>query len=202
MCLFLMLWIVKMFKRKAKVAEDTKKRAASTGDDTTSSKRSKATPDETVKATSAITKSDSSSTSTSTALTKKKQKFVIPKPGQAGAKDASLMEGKRFVITGTFPEVGGGIGLSLGKDAVKKMIESFGGKVTSAVSGKTDYLVVGKEPGRSKVSKAESRNLPMLNVRTLQKLMYGETDFEAVKQAEPLKITSFSSGYGYNAIEY
>jgi len=135
-------------------------------------------------------------------LTKKKQKFVIPKPGQAGAKDASLMEGKRFVITGTFPEVGGGIGLSLGKDAVKKMIESFGGKVTSAVSGKTDYLVVGKEPGRSKVSKAESRNLPMLNVRTLQKLMYGETDFEAVKQAEPLKITSFSSGYGYNAIEY
>jgi len=112
------------------------------------------------------------------------------------------MEGKRFVITGTFPEVGGGIGLSLGKDAVKKMIESFGGKVTSAVSGKTDYLVVGKEPGRSKVSKAESRNLPMLNVRTLQKLMYGETDFEAVKQAEPLKITSFSSGYGYNAIEY
>jgi hypothetical protein len=30
-------------------------------------------------------------------------------------------------------------------------VESFGGRVTSAVSGKTDILLVGKEPGMSKV---------------------------------------------------
>ena len=33
------------------------------------------------------------------------------------------------------------------------MIESFGGRVTGSVSGKTDYLVVGKAPGASKVNK-------------------------------------------------
>ena len=33
-------------------------------------------------------------------------------------------------MTGVFPEVGGGAGLNLGKERVKAMIESFGGRVT------------------------------------------------------------------------
>ena len=41
--------------------------------------------------------------------------------------------------------------MELGKARVKTMIESFGGKVTSAVSGKTSFVLVGKEPGMSKV---------------------------------------------------
>lgn len=32
------------------------------------------------------------------------------------------------------------------------MVEAFGGKVTSSVSGRTDVLIVGKEPGASKVT--------------------------------------------------
>ena len=59
--------------------------------------------------------------------------------------------GKTFVLTGIFPEIGGGTGLSLGKARVKALIESFGGRVTGSISGKTDVLVVGKEPGYSKV---------------------------------------------------
>jgi len=59
-----------------------------------------------------------------------------------------MLSGKRFVLTGVFPEVGGGCGLSMGKEKVKAMIESFGGRVTSAVSGKTDALISGKEPGK------------------------------------------------------
>ena len=31
------------------------------------------------------------------------------------------------------------------------MVEAFGGKVTGSVSGRTDVLIVGKEPGGSKV---------------------------------------------------
>jgi hypothetical protein len=49
---------------------------------------------------------------------------VIPKPG--GASDANSLQGKTFVLTGTFPEVGGGAGLTLGKGKVKRMIQSFG----------------------------------------------------------------------------
>ena len=48
-------------------------------------------------------------------------------------------------------QVGGGCGLELGKERVRQMITSFGGRVTSAVSGKTDLVIVGKEPGFSKV---------------------------------------------------
>ena len=48
-------------------------------------------------------------------------------------------------------QVGGGCGLELGKERVRQMITSFGGRVTGAVSGKTDLVIVGKEPGFSKV---------------------------------------------------
>ena len=53
--------------------------------------------------------------------------------------------------------MGGGSGLNLGKDRVKKMVEAFGGKVTGSVSGRTHILVVGKEPGLGKVSQAEGQ---------------------------------------------
>jgi hypothetical protein len=36
----------------------------------------------------------------------------------------------------------------LGKDKVKRMVTSFGGRVTGSVSGKTNYLIVGKQPGK------------------------------------------------------
>ena len=38
--------------------------------------------------------------------------------------------------TGTFPELGGGAGLELGKARCRDMIEAFGGRVTGSVSGK------------------------------------------------------------------
>ena len=88
-----------------------------------------------------------------------RQVFVVPTP--ARCPNASACAGKTFVTTGVFPEVGGGVGLNLGKDRVKKMIESFGGRVTGSVSGKTDYLVVGKEPGMSKVSQARDRGVDL-----------------------------------------
>jgi NAD-dependent DNA ligase len=61
--------------------------------------------------------------------------------------------------------VGGGSGLNLGKDRVKKMVEAFGGKVTGSVSGRTHILVVGKEPGLGKVSQAEAQPGCQLMVR-------------------------------------
>lgn len=48
---------------------------------------------------------------------------------------AGSLKAKTFVLTGVFPEVGGGQGLNLGKEKVAAMITSFGGRVTSAISG-------------------------------------------------------------------
>ncbi|HPK14332.1 MAG TPA: NAD-dependent DNA ligase LigA, partial [Candidatus Paceibacterota bacterium] len=50
------------------------------------------------------------------------------------------LAGKVFVLTGTLP--------NLGREEAKKMIIERGGKVSSSVSTKTDYLLAGKEPGQ------------------------------------------------------
>ena len=65
-------------------------------------------------------------------------------------------------MTGVFPETGGGAGLSYGKESMKKLLTQFGARVTGSVSGKTDLLLVGKEPGMGKVSEARRRGLPMI----------------------------------------
>ena len=64
------------------------------------------------------------------------QQSKLLTPGLDGAMKGRLKD-VRFVATGYFPELGGGEGLKLGRDNLKLMIESFGGKVTGSISGKT-----------------------------------------------------------------
>ncbi|WP_027363280.1 NAD-dependent DNA ligase LigA [Desulfotruncus alcoholivorax] len=59
--------------------------------------------------------------------------------------DQSDFSGKTVVLTGTLS--------SLNRDEAKEIIESRGGKVASSVSKKTDYVIVGENPG-SKYDKA------------------------------------------------
>jgi len=61
--------------------------------------------------------------------------------------------GKTFVLTGTLP--------SLKRQEAQALIEQAGGKVTSSVSAKTDYVVAGEAAG-SKLAKAEKLNIPVL----------------------------------------
>ncbi|MGL6284605.1 MAG: NAD-dependent DNA ligase LigA, partial [Microcoleaceae cyanobacterium] len=68
-------------------------------------------------------------------------------------KQALVLAGKTFVITGTLP--------SLKRDEAKKLIEEAGGKVTSAISAKTDYLLLGADAG-SKLTKAEKLGIPQM----------------------------------------
>ena len=63
-------------------------------------------------------------------------------------------EGKTFVLTGTLP--------TLKRDEAKKMIESFGGKASSSVSKKTDYVLAGEEAG-SKLTKAEELGITIIS---------------------------------------
>ena len=67
------------------------------------------------------------------------QQSKLLTPGLDGAMKGRLKD-VRFVATGYFPELGGGEGLKLGRDNLKLMIESFGGKVTGSISGKTNIL--------------------------------------------------------------
>lgn len=137
--------------------------------------------------------------STAVVVTKRKR-YVVPKPGKNGALSANSQEEIRFVMTGTFPELGGGGGLNLGKDKLKVLITSFGGRVTSSVSGKTDILVVGKNPGFSKVSKARRQpNCKLMSLKDLTEYFEGNKKLNSV---EPMLIENFSAGYGSRRNNY
>ncbi len=68
-------------------------------------------------------------------------------------KGAQPLAGKTFVITGT---------LSKPRGHFKKMIEDAGGKVSGSVSAKTDFVLVGEDPG-SKYDKAKKLNITILD---------------------------------------
>jgi len=74
------------------------------------------------------------------------------------------LAGKTFVLTGT---------LSLmSRDEAKKRIQSLGGKVSGSVSKKTDYVIVGEEPG-SKADKARELNVEMIDEKKFVKMIGG-----------------------------
>jgi DNA ligase (NAD+) len=56
------------------------------------------------------------------------------------------------------------------RDEAKAALQALGGKVTGSVSKKTDYVVVGENPG-SKAEKAEALGIEMLDETALQKLL-------------------------------
>ena len=72
------------------------------------------------------------------------------------------LAGKTFVLTGTLP--------NMTRDEASDLIKAHGGKVTSSVSKKTDYVVVGDSPG-SKADKAARLNIPILSEADLLALV-------------------------------
>ena len=66
----------------------------------------------------------------------------------------NTLEGKTFVLTGTLP--------TLTRGEAKGLIEKAGGKVSSSVSKKTDYVVAGEEAG-SKLNKALELVVPVIS---------------------------------------
>ena len=69
------------------------------------------------------------------------------------------LDGLAFVITGTLP--------SMSREAASRLVEQHGGKVTGSVSRKTDYLVAGDAPGRSKTTKAQQLEVPIITQEQL-----------------------------------
>src|SRR5262249_15402970 len=81
-------------------------------------------------------------------------------------KDEKKKQGKftglTFVVTGTLP--------TFSRDDAKEFIETNGGKITDSVSKKTDYLVLGENPG-SKFDKAKSLGVKIVDEAGLKKLI-------------------------------
>jgi DNA ligase (NAD+) len=71
---------------------------------------------------------------------------------------AGPLAGQTLVLTGTLP--------TLARDQAKELIESAGGKVTSAVTKKTSAVVAGSDAG-SKLERATQLNIPVWDEATL-----------------------------------
>ncbi len=89
---------------------------------------------------------------------------------------------KCFVLTGTWPDLGGGNSLELGKDKLKAMIEDSGGSVTKAISSLTNALVVGDIPGPKTVQEGHEQNVVIVEVNQLKDLIYGTRTLEDLLQ--------------------
>lgn len=80
----------------------------------------------------------------------------------SGKPRGQQLAGKILVLTGTLP--------TLGRADAKRRIQEAGGSVKSAVSKKTDYLVVGADPG-SKLTEAQSLGVAILDEAALLRLL-------------------------------
>ncbi len=97
--------------------------------------------------------------------------------GSAAAAKGDALAGKTFVITGTLP--------SLSREEASALIAAHGGKVSGSVSKKTDYLVVGSDPGGTKLTKAQELGIPMLDEAGLLALIgAGERSAPAAPDAD------------------
>ena len=85
--------------------------------------------------------------------------------GEASAKKGRgflPLKGKQLVLTGTLKE--------FSRNQAKEIIRKLGGRVTESVSKRTDYVVVGENPG-SKYQKAQELGVTIINEEEFKKLI-------------------------------
>lgn len=82
-------------------------------------------------------------------------------PAQSEEMEVQTLAGKTFVVTGTLP--------TMSRDEAHDFIERHGGKTSTSVSKKTDYLVCGTDAG-SKLAKAQACGVPVIDEDALRGL--------------------------------
>jgi DNA ligase (NAD+) len=73
------------------------------------------------------------------------------------------LSGNTYVITGTLE--------AFTRDDAAAALEAKGAKIVNSVSGKTTGLIVGEEPGNSKLTKARKLEVPLLSEAELVELL-------------------------------
>jgi NAD-dependent DNA ligase len=74
------------------------------------------------------------------------------------------LSNKSFVISGIFK--------NYSRDALKRFIETNGGKIVSSVSSKTNFLVAGDSMGPSKKNKAAELGVTIISENELQEMIF------------------------------
>ncbi len=109
--------------------------------------------------------------SVSSWFTKAENMAIVEKLREAGvdfgrverSSEPQTLAGKAVVVTGTLA--------NYSRDGAEAAIKARGGKSPGSVSAKTFAVVVGSEPGASKVTKAEQLGVPMLDEKGFEHLL-------------------------------
>lgn len=75
---------------------------------------------------------------------------------------SNILDGKSVVVSGVF---------SRSRDEIKELVELHGGKNSSAISKKTDYVLAGDKMGPAKLEKAQSLGITILTEDEFYKLL-------------------------------
>ncbi len=95
-------------------------------------------------------------------LVKKLLDQGIQVENKSATSESRPLKGKTFVVTGELEQYN--------RDEVKEVIEKLGGKATSSVSGNTDYLVVGKDPGSKLNDAKKEEDIKIINEKEFLKM--------------------------------
>ena len=87
----------------------------------------------------------------------------LPEEEPLEVKAHAEIEGKSFVISGVFTQHS--------REEYKQMIESLGGKNSSSISSKTDYVLAGANMGPAKLAKAEQLGITILSEKDFLELI-------------------------------
>ncbi len=90
------------------------------------------------------------------------RKAGVEAPRLVVSRKAQPLAGKTFVLTGTLA--------SMSRDEAKEKLIELGAKVAGSVSAKTDFVVVGDDPG-SKATKAKALDVKILDEPAFRKLL-------------------------------
>ena len=101
--------------------------------------------------------------STARLLRKLEEAGVRYEPGGKPEGEARVLAGKTFVFTGR---------ISIPREEAKRKVEQLGGRVSSSVTKKTDYVVAGEEPG-SKLEKAHKLGVKVIDEEEFMKMLKG-----------------------------
>ena len=98
------------------------------------------------------------------AIVSKWEKAGVIMVAQAAAQLPQTLAGMTFVVTGGLE--------SFTRDSIAETIVAHGGKAASSVSKKTDYVLVGSDPG-SKLAKATELGVPVIDETRFKQILSG-----------------------------
>ncbi len=76
---------------------------------------------------------------------------------------SDILGGRTFVVSGVFQRHS--------RDEIKKLIERYGGKNSSSISSKTDYVLAGANMGPAKKEKAKKLGIPIISEEEFEKMI-------------------------------